>query len=66
MQELKALTQEEFEDCFRQWEGCWSNCVSMGGNYFEVDRVPDIDLQSFKIIKNSFRELNCHGCIYSF
>ncbi len=42
-QALKALTQEEFEDCFQQWEGRWSKCVSMGGNYLKWDIVPDID-----------------------
>ncbi len=26
-QALKTLTQEEFEDCFQQWEGRWSKCV---------------------------------------
>ncbi len=40
-QTLKALTQEEFEDCFQQWEWHWSKWVNMGGNYFEGDRVPD-------------------------
>ncbi len=44
MQVLKALTQEEFKDCFRQWEGCWSKCISMGGNCFEGDRVLHINL----------------------
>ncbi len=44
MQALKALTQGEFEDCLQQWEGRWSKCLSMGRNYFEGDRVPDIDL----------------------
>ncbi len=36
---------------------CW-----YGGNYFERDRVPDIDLQRLKKIINSLRELNCCCC----
>ncbi len=43
-QALKVLTQEEFEDCFQQWEECWSKCVSMKENHFEEGRVPDMYL----------------------
>ncbi len=61
-QALKALTQEEFKDCFQQWEEHWSRCVSMVGNYFEGDIVPDSGLSSFSKINNSFPKIKCHGC----
>ncbi len=36
---LKALTVEEFEDCFQQWERRWAKCIELEGNYFEGDRI---------------------------
>ncbi len=36
---LKALTVEEFQDCFQQWERRWAKCIELKGNYFEGDRI---------------------------
>ncbi len=36
---LKALTVEEFQDCFQQWERHWAKCIELEGNYFEGGRI---------------------------
>ncbi len=36
---LKALTLEEIQDCFQQWERRWAKCIELEGNYFEGDRI---------------------------
>ncbi len=36
---LKALTVEEFQDCFQQWERPWVKRIELEGNYFEGDHI---------------------------
>jgi len=34
---LKAITLQEFQNCFEQWEKRWDNCIDCQGEYFEGD-----------------------------
>ena len=33
--EAKALTKEDFQNCFRKWQEQWDKCVQREGEYFE-------------------------------
>jgi len=33
--QLKTLTKEDFQNCFRKWQERWDKCVRSGGEYFE-------------------------------
>jgi hypothetical protein len=35
--ELEALSQQEFQKCFQQWQHHWAKCVAVQGEYFEGD-----------------------------
>ena len=35
--QLKTLTKEDFQNCFRKWQERWDKCVQSGGMYFEGD-----------------------------
>jgi len=36
--QLKKLTKEDFQNCFRKWqEERWDVCSKQGGEYFEGD-----------------------------
>jgi len=35
--QLKTLTKEDFQNCFRKWQERWDKCVRSGGEYFEGD-----------------------------
>ena len=35
--ELKAITKEAYQDCFKKSKHRWDKCVSWGGKYFEWD-----------------------------
>jgi hypothetical protein len=36
--ELKAIPQQEFQKCFKQWQHHWPKCtVAHGGQYFKGD-----------------------------
>jgi len=34
---LKAITLQEFQNCFEQWEKRWDKCIDCQGEYFESD-----------------------------
>jgi len=34
---LKAITLQEFQNCFEQWKKRWDNCIDCQGEYFEGD-----------------------------
>ena len=34
---LKAITLQEFQNCFEQWKKRWDNCIDSQGEYFEGD-----------------------------
>jgi len=34
---LKAITLQEFQDCFEQWKKQWDKCIKSQGEYFEGD-----------------------------
>jgi len=36
-QELKAITMEEIQRCFKKWQDRWEHCVKAKGHYFEGD-----------------------------
>jgi len=33
--QLKTLTKEDFQNCFRKWQERWDKCVRCEGEYFE-------------------------------
>ena len=33
--QLKTLTKEDFQNCFRKWQERWDKCVRSEGEYFE-------------------------------
>jgi transposase len=35
--ELRNLSKEAFQECFRQWKECWAKCVESQRAYFEGD-----------------------------
>ena len=38
METLKAITLQEFQNCFEQWKKRWDdNCIDSQGEYFEGD-----------------------------
>jgi hypothetical protein len=32
---LKAITLQEFQNCFEQWKKRWDKCIASQGEYFE-------------------------------
>jgi len=34
---LKAITLQEFHNCFEQWKKQWDKCIDFQGEYFEGD-----------------------------
>ena len=34
---LKAISQNQFQDCFEEWTRCWHRCIASQGEYFEGD-----------------------------
>jgi len=32
---LNTISKDSFKKCFQQWQGCWKQCVSSQGEYFE-------------------------------
>jgi len=34
---LKAIPQNQFQNCFEGWTRCWHWCISSQGGYFEGD-----------------------------
>jgi hypothetical protein len=37
MTALKPIPQQEFQNCFQQWQHLWAKCVAVKGEYFEGD-----------------------------
>jgi hypothetical protein len=37
--ELRTLAQNDFRDCYDQWEERWNYCVTSQGSYFEGDKL---------------------------
>ena len=33
----KAIPQNQFQNCFEWWTGCWHRCIASQGKYFEGD-----------------------------
>jgi len=38
LEELKAISKIEFEECFRDWK-IWDKCIISNGDYFEGDNI---------------------------
>ena len=34
---LKAITLQEFQNCFEQWKKRWDKCIDSQGDYFDGD-----------------------------
>jgi hypothetical protein len=34
---LKAFPQQEFQECFQQWQHRWAECIVAQGEYFKGD-----------------------------
>jgi hypothetical protein len=35
--QVKTITKEDFQKCFRKWQERWVKCVRSEGEYFEGD-----------------------------
>jgi hypothetical protein len=38
-QVFNDITQNEFQECYKQWQHRWTRCVKAQGIYFEGDRI---------------------------
>jgi len=37
---LNMLRENEFQECFKNWQHCWDHCQTSEGDYFEGDAGP--------------------------
>jgi len=54
---LKAITLQEFQNCFEQWKKRWDKCIDSQGEYFEGDYT----LKMFKEIYDFKKNLVIFG-----
>jgi hypothetical protein len=53
---LKAITLQEFQNCFEQWKKLWDKCIASQGEYFEGDLV----VEMFREIYDFFKKNSCY------
>lgn len=39
LRELKAIPESAFAGTFKDWEKRWLMCITVGGDYFEADKI---------------------------
>jgi hypothetical protein len=61
MAALKAIPQNQFQNCFEVWARHWHQCITSQGQYFEGDHS---DIQQFIHFHFSFL-VSIHICYYS-
>jgi len=49
---LKAITLQEFQNCFEQWKKRWNKCIDSQGDYFEVDYILKMLREIYDLKKN--------------
>jgi len=37
---LNTLRENDFQECFKNWQCCWDRCQASEGGYFEGDANP--------------------------
>jgi hypothetical protein len=37
IRELRAITENAFQEAFQQWKKCWEWCIASRGDYVEAD-----------------------------
>jgi len=37
--QMRAITESDFQRCFRQWQECWNKCIQAQGHYFKGDKT---------------------------
>jgi transposase len=37
---LNTLGENDFQECFKNWQCCWEHCQASEGNYYEGDAGP--------------------------
>ena len=37
---LNTLRENDFQECFKNWQRCWDCCQASEGDYFEGDAGP--------------------------
>jgi len=37
---LNSLRENDFQECFKNWQRCWDRCQASEGDYFEGDGSP--------------------------
>ena len=42
VEEVRAITLQEFQNCFEQWKKHWDKCIDSQGEYFEGDSILEI------------------------
>ena len=49
---LKAITLQEFQNCFEQWKKRWNKCIDSQGEYVEGDYILKIPREIYDLKKN--------------
>ena len=50
---LKAITLQEFQNCFEQWKKWWDKCIDSQGECFEGDSILEMFGEMYDLKKNS-------------
>jgi len=48
---LKAITLQEFQNCFEQWKKRWDKCIDCQGEYFEGDQILEMFREIYDLKK---------------
>ena len=49
---LKAVTLQQFQNCFEQWKERWDKCIDCQGEYFEGDYILEVFREIYDLKKN--------------
>jgi len=52
---LNTLRENDFQECFKNWQSRWDCCEASEGDYFEGDAYPYCLRQAFLCFKSSIR-----------
>jgi hypothetical protein len=58
MAALKAIPQNQFQNCFERWTRCWHRCIASQGEYFEGDHGGFQQRSMEHIYRDEFAKFN--------
>ena len=50
---LKAITLQEFQNCFEQWKKWWDKCIDSQEEYFEGDLILEMFRKIYDLKKKN-------------